>query len=199
MYDVRSEAWSFGKTVLEMLSSRFHPRAGILLGQFPDSLHDSRFLASIMRSLLENNPAARMTLEHSTQRFDWYFAFWDAICDLRSDNYQKALDAIQPQLTNWCFLPFSSWEGKTKNDLTSFMTKPRLSPDDFLDQNGYCRQCSHCGSYCVICWMVRDGGSGGDYYSEYYYACLGLPGSPCGHSWYDTVYLDERKDWEVKY
>ncbi len=97
-YDHLSEAWSFGKTVAEILAWHHNFRVEVLVGKW--LLSDSKFLNEKVKSLLEYDREHRISVADSLESFSWYLNFLDNIQGLSLENYEQALSEIDLYFVN---------------------------------------------------------------------------------------------------
>jgi hypothetical protein len=179
-YDVASEAWSFGKTILEVFQWRCEPRAKLLMGSVVRDSNVSEMPWATVKTLLNQDPRQRITVQESQQNLRWYRSFCEEAKLLDRANYEEAINAVL------AFRREVFPEHFDKDKALANASIRRINPEDFgIKKIGSPSTCPRCGSPFVVLLTVEDGTPAEDYcaYFVFYYVCLGLPGQACGNLW----------------
>jgi serine/threonine protein kinase len=174
-YDIKSESWAYGKTILEIARWTVLPRSTLLtgragLGPYAGGLFG---IEAVISRLLEHDPAARLSVADALVDFDVYFETEALVYSIGPENYET----IKRELLRE---PVELDNGVSNVDLIRKVESIQREPERFFSV-GYRRDCPNCGSPLTTLLAMYKEAPESDYYApDSLHACFGYAGKPCG-------------------
>ena len=178
-YDLKSEAWAFGKTILEIARWSSVSRLRLLMGHDRPAEYGGPYgIEAAMVRLTENDPASRSTVADAMSDFQPYFELALLPASIPEENFEKVRTDIG-ELKLTADGPTGKWTRNIdKNEMIALVDSIARNPEQHFRIR---EKCPTCGSPLTVLLAIYDDTPWDDtYHAAFLLGCFGYQDRSCG-------------------